>query len=109
MDKYQALFVRAIKSKSPDFRVKRLYSRFYCSQVAEIHICRVVSKIVEHNNLMSTKDWIDGLNPINGWMYGIDENTSYYERCNKLMYSFIRLTEISKFDKFPLPAFWRNK
>ena len=109
MDKYQALFVRAIKSKSPDFRVNRLYSKIYCAEVADIHLCKIISKIVEDNNLMSAKDWIDGLNPNNGWKYGIKSDASYWERCNKLMYSVIRLTEVSKFDNLPIPAVWRKQ
>jgi hypothetical protein len=109
MDKYDALFVRALKSKSPKFRVKRLYQKIYYHVYSDIDVCKVLSKVVQEYDLMSTKDWIDGMNPANGWMYGISEEASYYRRCVEVMTSFIRLTPVSSFDNYPMPAVWRNK
>lgn len=109
MNKYDALFVRALKSKSPEFLVKRLYQKIYYHVFSDLHLCQVFSKIVQEHGLMSTKDWIDGLNPNNGWMYGISEDATYYQRCVGVMTSFIRLTPVSSFDNYPVPAVWRNK
>lgn len=109
MNKYDALFVRALKSKSPEFRLAKLYSKIYYHQFSDYHITQVLSKIVKDYDLMQTKDWIEGLNPANSWMYGIPEDATYYQRCVGVMSSFIRLTPITKFQDYPTPAVWRNK
>lgn len=109
MDKYDALFVRALKSKSPNFRIKRLYCKIYYRVYSDLHLCEVLRGIIQKYNLMTTKDWIDGLNPNNGWMYGITEDASYYQRCIGVMSSFIRLSPTNSFDGYPVPAVWRNK
>jgi len=109
MNKYDALFVRAVKSNSPEFRVKRLYERFYYHVYSAVHLVGILNRIVENHGLMSSVNWIDGLNPTNGWKYGIDENTSYHERCIAVMSSYIRLSRIDSFDNYPLPAKFKDK
>jgi len=109
MNKYDALFVRAIKSKSPEFRLVRLYKRFYRADYTAYHMAGILARIVEEYDMMSSRDWIDGLNPDSHWKYGFDSTTSYHEKCVQIMSSFIRLTRIDKFDNFPLTAYWRNK
>lgn len=109
MNKYDALFVRAIKSKSPEFRLKRLYQKFYCADYTDYHVVGILSRIVDEYDIMQTKDWIDGLNPDNAWKYGCEATDSHYSRCVSVMSSFIRLTRVDKFDNFPLTAYWRNK
>lgn len=108
MNKNHALFVRALKAGS-DFRVKRLYQKIYYHEFKDEYLMGVLLGIVKEYNLMKTNDWVDGLNPSNGWMYGVPDTASYCERCVKLMSSFIRLAPISKFKDYPVPAFWRNK
>lgn len=108
MNKYDALFVRALKSNSPDFRIRRLYSKLYHHDFSDHHLAQVLSKIVKDYNLMSVKDWIEGLNPVNGWKYGIADDAPYYERCVRLMTSCIRLTCVDVFDNYPYPAKFRS-
>lgn len=108
MNKHDALFIRALKSRSPDFRIRRLYSKIYYPVFSEFHLTQVLSKIIRDYNLMSVDDWIDGLNPYNGWMYGIAEDATYYQRCVGVMSSFIRLSSVKSFGDFPLPAKFRN-
>lgn len=108
MNKYDALFVRALKSNSPEFRIRRLYCKTYYHVYSESAVVDVLCRIVKQYNLMTATNWIDGLNPVNGWQYGLDLNATYYQRCIALMSSYIRLTEVSRFDNYPIPARFRN-
>lgn len=109
MNKYDALFIRAIKSHSPEFRLRRLYCKVYYHVVSDHHLTQVLSKIVDDYKLMSHKDYIDGLNPANKWMYGIPEHATYYQQCVAVFSSCIRLARVDTFDDYPVPAKWRNK
>jgi len=109
MTKYDALFIRAIKSRSPDRRLKRLYSKFYFSEYSDYHFTNILSRIVDEYKIMKTKDWIDALNPDNAWKYGTASTDSYYVRCVAVMCSYVRLTRVSDIPNYPIPASWRNK
>lgn len=110
MNTDHALFVRAAKSSNPDFRIKRLYEKRYYHIMDYVHVCVILLEIVEKYKLMTARDWIDGLNPDNGWKYGISkhEELPYHDRCVKLMISKIQMTPVKRFEGYPTPAKFRN-
>lgn len=109
MDKVTALFIRAIKSgESADFRVKRVYQRFYYHTESSKDLAQIISNIVSKYNIMQHKDYIDSFNPDNAWKFGINAEHDYHTKCLKIFKSFIRLTKISDLQGFPVPAKYRK-
>lgn len=110
MDKMEALFVRACKSARPESRINRLYRMFYYGgRVDNAHVVTILRRICDNYNLLTTKDLIDDLNPSNAWKFVDDDHPySYHELARAVLTSTIRLTEVSKFADYPLPARFRN-
>lgn len=82
---------------------------FYHNDYYDVrHVVSILKNIVEENEIMSTNDWIDGLNPDNYWKYGIGEGYTHYEKCVMLMSSHIRLTPVFRFKNFIKPAKFRK-
>jgi len=105
MDKVTALFIRAIKSgESADFRMKRIYQRFYYYEESSKDIAQIISSIVSKYNIMQHRDYVDSFNPDNAWKFGINPQDDYYTKCLKIFSSFIRLTKVSDFEGLPIPA-----
>lgn len=105
MDKITALFIRAIKSgESADFRVKRLYQKFYFHTESSKDLAQIISSIVFKYNIMQHRDYIDALNPDNAWKYGIVGEDNYYEKLIKVFKSYIRLTAVSDLPGYPVPS-----
>lgn len=101
MNTKQALFIRALKSSSADFRLKRLYKRYYCNDFNYRHGVSILREIIDSYKLMNTVDWVDGLNPENSWKYGVGSANDYYELCFRVMSSHIRLTSVSSLPGYP--------
>ncbi len=101
MNKYDMLFVRACKSRSPLTRVRSVYHRFYTRTAGKhenFNIARILASICDKYNPMSTGDLISALNPDNNWRYGILDEDSHWTAALKIMISHLRLSEVSKFD-----------
>jgi hypothetical protein len=110
MDKVEALFVRAIKSSSPEFRMKRLYARFYCGNYKDYALSGILLRIVDNYGLMRPYDFVDALNPENSWKYDEGKgDISYHEKLINIFSSYIYCTPISKFEGYPRSAAYRNK
>lgn len=103
MKTIHALFIRALKSKSSEFRFKRVYKRYYCSDFNYRHGVSILLEIVGIYKIMDTVDWVDGLNPENSWKYGVGSANDYYELCFRVMSSHIRLTSVSSLPGYPTP------
>ena len=106
MDKLEALFVRACKSACPERRIDRLYKMFYYGgRVDNAHIVVILRRICDNYNLLTTKGLIDDLNPSNAWKFVDDGHPySYHELARAVLTSAIRLTGVSTFANYPLPA-----
>lgn len=107
MNKDTALFIRAIKCKSTDYRFKRLYSKFYGRGFEWCYGVMILKSIADKYSLMSSSDWIDGLNPDNAWKYGIEDNTNFHKLCFEVLASKIRLTAVKHFEGYPVPRRFR--
>lgn len=108
MDKYDLLFIRAVKSGSNEFRTKRLYKKFYCSEFKTFHLAQILTNIVERNNMSSPREMVDAFNPDNAWMYEQFGNT-YHDKVVSIMMQFIWKTPTSKIAGYIRPACFRNR
>lgn len=110
MDKYQALFIRACKSNSTESRLKRLYKMFYYGDFDYRHCMYILTKIVQEHSLVRLDKFLLEYNdPDKAWKYGSSSEAPYCERMTKALSSIIRLSEVSKFQDYPVPAKFRNK
>lgn len=110
MDNIQCLFVRACKSSNALERIQKLYSKFYLSNEFDSrHVAGVLLKIVEDsNNKVKPSEWVDYLNPSNHWKIGA-EGDQYYTVVMKVLISHIRLTVVSDFNGYKIPAKFKEK
>lgn len=109
MDKTEALFIRACKSKQPFTRVQSVYRRFYYAGKGDNspHIVSILTRISEKYCPMSLSTFITSMNPDNKWLYG-DESMSYYETVLSIMINHIRYTPVDKFPGLPQPLRFKD-
>ena len=109
MDKVQALIIRACKSNSTQYRLKRIYQSVYYGNYDPCHMLVILLDIVEKYKLVRLRYLIQELNPANAWKYGASVEDSYEERACKAFISIIRLTEVAKFEGLPIPSRFKEK
>ena len=111
LTKTEILFIRACKSKNPEYRIKRLYKMFYYPEVSDQQGMLILSKIADKAGIFNGRLAVilDGLNPANAWKYRADSDASYLEIACAFLISEVRLTPVSKFEGFILPAKFRKQ
>ena len=110
MDKIQALIIRACKSNSTEYRLKRIYESVYYGQYAPKHMLVILLDIVEKYELIRLRNLVRELNPDTAWWrHAIEIVECYEERACKVLISAIRLTEVSKFEGYPIPCKFKEK
>lgn len=108
MEKIEALFVRACKSRNSVARIKSVYRRFYYPEYKPEAVACILTRIASKYNLVKLHEIIDDLNPRDAWKFGCNEESPYYERVVAVMSSTIRLTNVDKFPDYPVPAMFRR-
>ncbi len=111
MNKYDMLFVRACKSRNPKIRIQSVYRRFFLSNDNDDHdfyIASIIATICDRYNPISTCNLLTALHPDSFWKYGISKNESYWASSIKIMISHLRLSEVSKFEGYIAPCYYRN-
>jgi len=108
VNKIDLLFIRACKSFDDDKQIRKVYNRFYCSEFDYKHLAIILTHIVTEHSLTTPFKMIEGLDPRNAWKYGASDCT-YYEQVCKFLMSEIRLTAVSKFPYYPIPAKLRKR
>ena len=109
MNKIQALIIRACKSNSTEYRLKRIYESVYYGQYDPKHMLVILLEIVEKYELIRLRNLVRELNPENAWKFGASVEDSYEQRACKVLISVIRLTEVSKFEGYPKPCKFKEK
>ena len=102
------LFIRACKSQDPHKRIKSVYRRFYLYKDRSDYLASILSDICDKYNLLSTKDWIDKLNPSQKIYYIEEDNNDYYQLIVNIMISKIRHSPKSKFPDLIPPIRYRR-
>ena len=110
MDNKEALFIRACKSNSQLFRIKRLYKKIYRSSYEEAHVVNILSKIIDSYGLISLNRFlVEYAEPAKYWQFGGTQEDSHNMIMIKATSSIIRLTEVVKFPNLPTPCKFKGK
>jgi hypothetical protein len=109
MDKVTALLIRACKSNSTEYRLKRIYKSAYYGKYDCRHMLNILLNIAESYQLTSLRKLVIELDPANAWKYGGKESDLYEERACKALISVIRLTAVVKFEGLPVPRRFKEK
>jgi len=108
MNKTDILIIRACKSGSVEFRLKRLYEHTYYGEYNAAHMARILVKIVETHELKSLdKILFEYLHPDKLWMFGASREDSFDEVVCKACISIIRLSPVSCLEGFIIPRKFR--
>lgn len=120
LDKIQVLFVRACKTSSADYRLKRLYKAFYFGGYEKIedfknysHLARILMDICKSQNLIDPEKLVEELDPNHCWKYnyGVDSEGeyNYWRHVMWVLIDRIRHSPTNLFEGYIQPAYWRNK
>jgi hypothetical protein len=110
MTKLEILFIRACKSSSYEYRLKRLYKMFYYGDFNWTHMLSILVGIVSDNRLINVDQLVRQgyLNPEKAWQYGAEDDWPYERRAAYAMISIIRLTKVSDLVGFIKAAKFRR-
>ncbi len=109
MDNTTQLFIRACKSQSTNYRLKRLYSSIYCGEYNHAHVKHILTKIVEEHQLTSITKLMCEIDTDSKWKYGVSDDANHNEHMIAVLASIIRLTEVSKLKGYKVPTRFRRK
>ena len=115
MNNTEQLLVRACKSSNATKRLFSVYRRFYLNnkgkrEMIYTNLSIILLDLVRKHNPIEVFKLVDSLNPISAMFYVDDyENYTYYEHVFGVLVSHIKLSNVSDFDGYKIPAMFRNK
>ena len=112
MNNITQLFIRATKRKNSIQRVQSVYKRFYGrypDNDMNSALVHVLSDICDKYLRIKLVTLMSDMNAQNHWKFGIEADDDYSIQCIKILTSYIRLTEKTKFKGLSTPLMFKRK
>lgn len=94
MDKREQLFIRACKSNSSQFRLKRLYQKFYYSKYSDHHLMLILVEICEKYCPFTVSDILVEVSPAQHWVLNYSKTEyDFYSHAIRVLTNKIKFSK----------------